>query len=179
MITQKEKIKFMTTTSLEAWDRISNSTRLSELRKTVARLVAQNPNSTANEIVHRSGGLQQNSINPRFKELEKMNVIVRQRSRRCSITGYLCDTYSINPTITEEGIVDIKQLPAVIKPAPILKRLESEEEMRFALDNDEMFLVPMNDMFYHVNPNSLRKTLNEDGWKKTNTYKICRFTLEK
>ncbi len=160
--------------SLLAWERIKDTSKLSELRQLVAWAIAENPCATAGEIYEDLANVQQHSVTPRFRELERMGVIVRREARPCKVTGHMADTYEINPAITEETIVPLKP---TFSSAPKIKRIASVKELLEALHNGEEVVVRIGDDYRKFD--LTLQTLPQFGqdWDYLKKFQIFRFRL--
>jgi hypothetical protein len=89
----------MNENSLQVWYSIRSSKYISESRRVIGELLAQNPGLTAKEI-----GLRLykpiNCITPRLLELEKTGAIYRSGKKKHPDSGHQADTWSINPNAT-------------------------------------------------------------------------------
>ena len=161
--------------SREAFLELLHSGKLSKRRKAVATAVLYNPGSTANEIwkvMNNEEGTLQDSVTPRFIELEEQGVIVRGATRICKTTKRSAVTWSINPDVLTHGVQPYKPK---IGRAPQVKRVTNMAEYSKALMDGEQLIFRRTGWQGWPIPD---QTTNENyHWDYLKNFEIFRFRL--
>ena len=104
--------------SREAYLGILHSGKLSKRRAQVFEVLIDNPDSTANEvwaILNERLGILQDSVTPRFGELERQGIAERGETRICNITKRHAETWHVKEDATSLSIKKIKTRKSLMR----------------------------------------------------------------